>query len=480
MEARQKAPGFARSTLVVAGGAALGQAILLIATPVLSRLYSPTEFGFWTVLLSTIAPFQVVANGRYELAIMLPEDDEEAANVFGLTVVVASALSALLLVAVFVGRTWISGAMGVEALASWLWTLPLVVFLTGLYQAGLYWASRKGSFGSLGVARIGVSAAMVGTQVGAGVLARGGAGWLIAGSVIGQLVGTCMLAIQVLRLGMGTLRRSLSWRRMWGCAVRYRNFPFFNVPYVFTGVLRDRLLILLLSAHASAHAVGLYSMANKLSYVPVGLVGMSMSVVFFRKAAAEADPSVLGTFVVGTMRRMALMGAPLVVLFLFNVDWVFGAVLGSRWEESARYAQFLAFPAFLALLSTWLDRILDVLGRQRLALLMEVIFGIASLGAFGVAMALLKDPQLAVAAYCAALALCYVAWFAVVFRVASFSLAGLRGAGAVFLSVTAAAAVAHGLAVALLGRMGGFALMGVLCLGYYVGVFRAYRRSPST
>ena len=79
---------FARSVGILAGGTAAGQAIIVAASPILTRLYTPEDFGVLAVYASLLSILGVVASLRYELAIPLPESDEEAANVTVLSLVV--------------------------------------------------------------------------------------------------------------------------------------------------------------------------------------------------------------------------------------------------------------------------------------------------------------------------------------------------------------------------------------------------------
>jgi O-antigen/teichoic acid export membrane protein len=72
---------FNRNALTLVSGTAIAQAILVLISPILTRLYSPADFGDLALFISITSIIGVIANGRYELAIMLPEKDEDAINV---------------------------------------------------------------------------------------------------------------------------------------------------------------------------------------------------------------------------------------------------------------------------------------------------------------------------------------------------------------------------------------------------------------
>src|SRR3954453_22581149 len=100
--ARARGWGFLGSVGVLLGGTGIAGAISALMLPVLTRLYTPQDFSLLAVLTSAIAIVSVAACLRFDMAIPLPEQDAEAANVLGLAILslagVVVLLSALLLV----------------------------------------------------------------------------------------------------------------------------------------------------------------------------------------------------------------------------------------------------------------------------------------------------------------------------------------------------------------------------------------------
>lgn len=86
---------FVRNVAVLAGGTAAGQAIVVLASPVLTRLYTPEDFGVLAVYASLLCVLSTVATLRYELAIPLPKRDEDAAALVVLCLVIVLGMSLL-------------------------------------------------------------------------------------------------------------------------------------------------------------------------------------------------------------------------------------------------------------------------------------------------------------------------------------------------------------------------------------------------
>jgi O-antigen/teichoic acid export membrane protein len=65
-------------------GTAIAQAIPIGISPILTRIYTPDNFGVFAIFFSITTIFGTIASARYELAVMLPEREEDAINIFAL------------------------------------------------------------------------------------------------------------------------------------------------------------------------------------------------------------------------------------------------------------------------------------------------------------------------------------------------------------------------------------------------------------
>ncbi len=64
---------FSRNVLTLMTSTTIAQAIPLAISPILTRLYTPSDFGIFALYMSISSIISVVVTGRYELAIMLPK-----------------------------------------------------------------------------------------------------------------------------------------------------------------------------------------------------------------------------------------------------------------------------------------------------------------------------------------------------------------------------------------------------------------------
>ena len=154
-------------------------------TPVLTRIFKPEAFGLAAVFASITALFVVVACGRYDLSIPLPEKDSEGANQFG-----ASVLCALLLATITGVVTGLCGrdllnALNLPELVPYRYLIPASILVGGLHNSLTYWNTRTKQFSLLSIAQVSHSLCANGSKLLGAVWGFVGAGMLIIGQFIG-------------------------------------------------------------------------------------------------------------------------------------------------------------------------------------------------------------------------------------------------------------------------------------------------------
>jgi O-antigen/teichoic acid export membrane protein len=331
--------GVVRNLLTLAGGTTVAQAIAVVGSLVLARLYQPNELGVLTWYLSISALTSAVATGRYELAIMLPEDDGEGFHVLivGVTCVVVAAV--LFLSATLIAARRIIDLMGGGEIAPYLWTICLSTCLGGLVTVLGYWFTRKRLFRLQAMNRMLQSASTVLVQLALGALGWGSVG-LLVGAIAGQVLCVIHLAWHVRRsLPMGNV---IALDDLWRLAKRYSRFPLVSVWGVAANHLCQLLPISFLGASYGMDVVGYYGMGQKLLGMPSSLIGGAVSQVFFGRAIDECHRTGR-SFAAVRETVLGLLGFSLLP-FLFMAFFgpgVVSGVLGHTWRTAGEYAAIL-------------------------------------------------------------------------------------------------------------------------------------------
>jgi O-antigen/teichoic acid export membrane protein/trans-aconitate methyltransferase len=249
---------------------------------------------------------------------------------------------------------------------------------------------------------------------------------LIGGWVLGQTLGTAILTADFFYYDGRFVLLAHNWTEVRAAVTKFKNFPIYKAPYSFVANASSQLIPVILRLFASLDVVGLYSMAARAVYLPVTLIASSMNDVFYEKAATELKKGGLEKFVTRLLRIQVVLAAPWLVLAAFDAKLVFGFVLGAKWIPAASYAAVLAFASFMFFLTSWLDRLFDIRGHQKLSLILEFSGNFLSLG--GLTLALWLRPQSSVTAVTiyAAVQVAYSAvWLMFAYHVAEFGVARL-------------------------------------------------------
>lgn len=430
LRARLPAGSFARSVGILAGGAALGQAITLLASPLLSRLYTPADFGLLAVYSSLLGILTVAANLRYELAIPLPAEDEEAAQVLGISLAVAVAVGLATALAAWAFGDGLVELAGAPGLRPHLWLLPIGVVAVGAYQALSYWAVRKQAYGPIAMTRLAQGASGAAVQLLLGLLRLGPIG-LIVGQVVGQAAGSSSLASRVLRLDAPTLSR-VRPRAMLAAARRYDRFPKYSTAGALLNSSSLQLPSVLLTAYFGAAVAGWYFFAQRLLRSPLNMVANAVSQVYYGQAPrlARDNPRGLLTLFQRTARRLLLVGAVPLGLLAAVGPWAFATLFGDRWTAAGVYAQLLAPYLLFQFAFGPVSQTFSILEAQRAMLLLNASKMLLSVGPVVAAGRLGLSPETAVLTHSLGLATNYVMAYVVCSRLIRHRIEAHAGSGA--------------------------------------------------
>lgn len=336
-----KVPGgtFGHNVVRLASGTAIGQLLLFLAVPVLTRLYTPADYGALAVYSSTLTVLVVLASLRYEAAIPLPQDEDTAASLLTLTFMLLLAMALLVSLLVWIAGDEFFVAMKVPALVPYRWLIPLGFIGAGVYQAVSYWAIRHREFGRVARTKLTQGLGQVVAQVGLGVAGVGAPG-LLMGDVVGRVAGGGGLALLALR---GYRRARVTRASIVAAASRYRRFPLLTTWSGLLNVGSLQLPSVLFSASFGAAAAGRYALSFKMLVLPTMLVGQAVGQVFLSRAATLArEPERLRQLTERTALTLFACGLPVFGALALAGPQLFAVLMGDEWDAAGRYAQLLA------------------------------------------------------------------------------------------------------------------------------------------
>lgn len=362
---------FARNVGILAGGTALAQALTVLALPVITRLYTPEDFSVLAVFAALLGMIGVVACLRFEIAIPLPSDDFEAANLLVLGLFFTTVISGLVFLLIALVPAQIANGLKQPALQAFLWLLPVGVWLSGAFGCVQYWATRRKQFSDIAQTRITQSVGSLSVQVIMGWLTKTGPLGLLLGQATSSGAGFMKLG-KVAWGDMHSHMKHITSETIQNTFRKNSQFPKFSTFESFANVGAVEIPIILIAATAIGPEAGFALLAMKAAAVPMGLIGGSISQVYLSRASDELRAGKLPEFTQKII--IGLIGAgvgPLVCIGILAPD-LLPLVFGAQWARAGEIVSWMTPWFIMQFLASPLSMALHVTGNQRLAMFNQV------------------------------------------------------------------------------------------------------------
>lgn len=357
----------------MASGTALGQFWLIAATPLLSRLYTPADFGMFGVFTAFIAVVSVAATLRLEMALPAAGDDAEEADLV-VTILLVIVPVSLVLGALLWPLTRFD-VLGLGVLPTRAAGLASVTVLAvGLSNSLRYLQTRRRRFDVVGRAMSlqGFARGLVPVM-----LYPASLGWsgLALGDTLGRLFG-----VRPMLSGVGEMVRArLQTYRMQDARAtlrRHQNFLRILLPSSLVDATAAALPLPIIARLFGLEAAGEYALVTRIAAAPGALIGNSIADVFhghfvqWRQTGAGTARSELNR----TARRLLAASMIIYVPAALLAPALFPIVFGEQWQRAgwtfAVMAPFLA----IGLVVSPLSRVLIVTDRMQYKLLVDGLF----------------------------------------------------------------------------------------------------------
>ena len=362
---------FVRNVSILAGGTVIAQVLGVIALPFITRLYTPEDFSVLAIYSALLTMIGGIACLRFEIAISIPEDESEAANLLVLGLLFTTIISVAIALLLWLLPFHIINYLGMTALASYLWLVPVGIWLVGAFACAQYWAKRKKKFVEISKTRLTQICACVVVQILLGMFTKIGPLGLLLGQATLSLTGLYGLGKRAWA-DIQPIQQSITYLNLKRTFVKYINFPKYSTVEAFSNNASIELPILIIAAVAVGPEAGYALLAMKAAAVPMGLIGSSISQVYLSHASDEYRTGCLPSFTskiiaglmvagVGPLLMVGIL-APYVMPWIFGENWVRAGNLVS-WMTPWFILQFIASPISMAM---------HVTGNQRIAMLNQI------------------------------------------------------------------------------------------------------------
>jgi O-antigen/teichoic acid export membrane protein len=385
---------FLRNTLQLVFGTGMAQAISFAASPILTRLFSPNDFGQFTFFISIVAAFALIATLRYELAIIYAKDEKDAANVLSLSIVICTFFSFILLILVVIYRLFLSGIFPASPVfTQWLFILPFLVFILGSGSILQNWFIRKKEFRLISADKVLNSASNNFVSILLGLLHVGAWG-LLVGNMTGAILFILFLLVWSF-LKKQWVTDDFNRNDMNRLARKYKDLPSSNTLQAISELLQNYGVIYLTKILYSSTTLGLYALSMRILQAPLWLLGSSISQVYIKDASERFNKNQeLHPLFLRTLKLSALAALPVMLLLVIGGPWIFSVFFGHSWREAGVFARILAPWMFFDFIRFTVSQTPMLLGKARAMFLISIAGNGLMIGSMMIGGLVLKDVNL--------------------------------------------------------------------------------------
>lgn len=375
--------GFVRSVGVLVGGTAFAQALMVLVLPLLTRLYTPEDFSVLAVYASILGIISAIACLRLEIAIPLPQRDEDAANLLALALLSSAVMAGLSALIVALFPTQIIALVAQPKLEPYLWLLPLGIWLSSSYTTLQFWSTRKKRFSSIAKTRMRQAVGSAGTQVGLGWAGMAPLG-LVLGQVINSGAGIFGLLHDLLKNDRTALN-TINWASMRRMFSEYDSFPKYSTFEALANSASIQLPVIIIAALAAGPEAGFLMLASRVMFAPMSLIGGAVSQVYLSRAPDELRAGNLGRFTANIMGGLVKTGVGPLLFVGIIAPIAFPMIFGAEWKRAGVMVAWMTPWFVMQFMSSPVSMTLHVTQSQRAAAILQISGFIIRVGSVAMA-----------------------------------------------------------------------------------------------
>lgn len=373
-----KKSSFLKSTITLASGSVISQLIVLLVSPILTRLYTPSEFGSYTYLLSIIAIFMGVINGRYEMSIVTEKNKRNVFALILLSTLIGFVFTVIITLIYFLYSYFQNTSIRIK------FNYLIFVFLTLLSYSIINVLTSYNNrikeykvISSVSILRAGSQ--NIGSTI-LGLFKLGEMGLLIP-YVIGQYLGIGQ-QLKSLKSNFLEIKKVKKKDLIHVAKLHYRQ-PLYSAPSVFVNSCSYSSITFFSEALFGLSTVGFYSLSVRILGLPLALISGNIAKVFFESASREKENT--GQFYLSLKKAFLfqlILAIPMVLFMIFLSTPICEFVFGKQWGIAGKYIAILAPMFGIRFIVSAMSSGPIVANKQSLDLFLQSVFLIISFMTF--------------------------------------------------------------------------------------------------
>lgn len=360
-----------KSVLTLMGGATVAQALSFLFSPITTRLFSPEVFGDLSVFTSITGIVGSIICLRYELAIVLPQDDDEGFSLLKLCFIFTVIVSGVTGIVFLFGGKGIYARFGAENLAGYWYYVPISLFLAGIIQASNYWLTRTRQFAVLSWNKVLPVLVVNFVSIGLGLAGNKNIGARLFATVVSNMVNIAVIAKAVMP-EFKHQKHIVKYGYM-ELVKQYKNFLVYDIWGALLNNLSWMIVPILMNSYYGNNSAGQYSIGMRVIQIPASLIGASISQIFLKTGNEKKYEKKLYQYCITTAKKLLKYSVPVAIGLLLFGKPIFHLLFGDQWDIAGIYTQILAPWVLLWFVSSPLSAVYTICQKQNTFLIISIL-----------------------------------------------------------------------------------------------------------
>jgi lipopolysaccharide exporter len=373
--------GFARDAFLSSAAAAAGRGISLLGLIAITRIFPADTYGAWLLVLTFSSFFLPLSTLRLEIPLVMTKSHRMAQGLgYAITLCLLIVLVSVLAFAIIASPNIIQRLTGLAETQSDLvyFSIPTVFLLAAQLLSQSLLIRRK-HFYTLAV--VSVLSPLLSLSLTLLLPFMVPVTPHLAAVIFLVPMGICLLvSYPSLQLGLGLHPHGFSRIAIARAAFRhYSVYPKYTLPLSLSVSVTERVTQLVLAQAYSLGTLASFFMARQILSGFSSVVASSLRNAFFAHSARDNSISMTRNRAMQMLKLLTYLLAPALALGVFRIEEVVSYTAGSKWPNLAPMAWLCMFPATFLVFTGPLDRVFDLVGRQRLSIFLQLTSDIVML-----------------------------------------------------------------------------------------------------
>lgn len=364
-------------------GRVVAQIVPLLITPILTRIYTPEDFGVFAVFIAIVTIISLISTGRYNLAITLPKEPQKATELFLVCLIGVVSVTIFSFLIFFTFQGTLLDLLSLQDEIHLILFIPLGVFVVASIESIYYWLLRSRDYFFLSKNFIIQTTAINVLKFAFAFLYWGWQGLVLA-YILGALLSLILLTGRFLRKSnFFDFLKEVSIKDLTEVVKQYRKFPLFSMPADGINSVAKELPNMLLNSLFGTDIAGLYSITQRILRLPIAFISSAMTDVYRERASSDyREKGDCRKIFLVTLKYLVLFSIiPFILIYLF-APALTPIILGEQWVEVGGYIRILTPLFFFKFVASPLSSTMYINQKQKVFLLWQIGLLICTVGSF--------------------------------------------------------------------------------------------------